>query len=103
MIFYNKVIRDQIPKIIEKSGKNYEVKKLNDEEYLNGLIEKLVEETNEFLEDEDINELADILEVIYAIARLKGISKKQLEEMRRAKEITNGGFNENLYLVKTYE
>lgn len=62
-----------------------------------------MEETEEFLEDENINELADILEVVYAIARLKGVSKEHLEEIRKEKEKTNGGFNQNLYLIKTYE
>lgn len=103
MIVYNKVIRDHIPEVIEKSGKKYEIKVLNDEEYLAGLKKKLVEEIDEFIEADDVNELADILEVVYSIARLKGVSKKQLEEMRKAKETMNGGFNKNLYLIKTYE
>jgi predicted house-cleaning noncanonical NTP pyrophosphatase (MazG superfamily) len=103
MRVYNKVIRDNIPEIIEKSGMKYEIKELNNDQYLEGLKEKLEEELKEFKEEEDIEELADILEVIYAIARLKGVSREQLEEIRKKKEETNGGFNQNLYLIKTYD
>ncbi|TCZ70213.1 phosphoribosyl-ATP pyrophosphohydrolase [Paenibacillus albiflavus] len=102
MKVYNKVVRDHIPEIIEKSGMKYEMEELDNKQFLEGLIEKLTEELEEFKEEEDIKELADILEVVYAIARLKGVSKEQLEEIRKHKEETNGGFNKNLFLIKTY-
>jgi len=102
MKVYNKVVRDNIPQIIEKSGMKYEMKELDNNQFLEGLKEKLTEELEEFKEEEDIQELADILEVVYAIARLKGVSKEQLEEIRKHKKETNGGFNKNLYLIKTY-
>lgn len=103
MIYYNKVIRDNIPSIIEKSGKKYEVHELNDDDFLVGLKKKLLEEIDEFNDCEDVKELADVLEVVYAIARLKGVSREELEEMRKAKVDSNGGFDNNLYLVSTYD
>ncbi|MBU5672813.1 nucleoside triphosphate pyrophosphohydrolase [Paenibacillus brevis] len=103
MKIYNKVIRDEIPGIIEKSGKKYEIKELDDEQYLEGLKEKLAEELDEFQMAEEIEELADMIEVIYAIARLKDVSVEQLEELRRKKVETNGGFTKNLLLIKTYD
>lgn len=103
MTYYNKVVRDNIPSIIEQSGKKYEVHELNDDDFLVGLKTKLLEEINEFNDGEDVAELADVLEVVYAIARLKGVSREKLEEIRKAKADSNGGFDNNLYLVKTYD
>lgn len=100
---FNKVIRDRIPEIMDRNGTKYEIKQLDDGEYLQGLKEKLVEELEEFQEEEDITELADILEVVYAIARCKGITEVELDEIRQQKVLTNGGFHNNLFLIKTYE
>ncbi|GAA0349607.1 putative house-cleaning noncanonical NTP pyrophosphatase (MazG superfamily) [Bacillus horti] len=103
MKIYNKVIRDNIPEIIMKNGMKYEIRELDDQTFLEGLKEKLNEEIDEFKAEEDVEELADLLEVVFAIARLKGVSKDQLEEIQKKKEVTNGGFHKNLFLVKTYE
>ena len=82
LIKYNKAIRDKIPQIIESSGKNCNVKKLSDSEFLAELEKKLVEELNEYQESKDVEELADILEVIYRVAQLRGVSKEELEKIK---------------------
>lgn len=70
IITYNKLVRDRIPEIIEASGKTCRTTVLNDTEYLPMLDAKLDEELAEYHKDQDIEELADLLEVIYAaIAR----------------------------------
>ena len=73
---YNKLVRDKIPEIIEKDNKKCEIKILNDEEYKKALSLKLVEEANEFLESNNIDELADVLEVIDAIKKAFNFNKK---------------------------
>ena len=69
---YNKAIRDKIPEIIQKDGHSCSVKTLSDEEFLEHLEKKLSEEVAEYQNDKNPEELADILEVIYRIAQLKG-------------------------------
>ncbi|RMW37347.1 MAG: phosphoribosyl-ATP pyrophosphohydrolase [Candidatus Nitrosopelagicus sp.] len=101
MTEYHKAIRDKIPEIIRVSGKNCNVKTLSDDEFLKELEKKLVEELNEYQESKDVEELADILEVIYRIAQLRGISKEKLEEIRINKVEKRGAFEKNLFLVDT--
>lgn len=96
---YNKAIRDKIPEIIEKSGSKCNVKALSDEQFLEKLEEKLSEEVAEYQNDKNSEELADILEVIYRIAELKGVTKEELEKIRVKKRDERGGFEKNLFLI----
>ena len=70
---YNKAIRDRIPEIIIKNGKKCNIVTLSNNEFLVEMERKLSEELNEYLESKSENELADILEVVYRIAELRGI------------------------------
>jgi predicted house-cleaning noncanonical NTP pyrophosphatase (MazG superfamily) len=98
---YNKAIRDKIPEIIKNSGNDCNVKKLSDEEFLAKLEEKLQEEVQEYKESKSPEELADILEVIFRVAELKGMTKNQLEQLRERKSQERGGFKDNLFLIDT--
>ena len=69
MTVYNKLVRDKIPDIITASGKHPVTRVLSNEEYLAELDKKLIEEGNEYQADKSLEELADMLEVIYAIAK----------------------------------
>ena len=103
MVIYNKAIRDKIPEIIRESGEKFNVKKLNDSEFLVQLEKKLSEEVTEYQNDKNPEELADILEVVYRIAQLQGISKEELEKIRIKKLQDRGGFDKNLFLIDTSE
>lgn len=81
-----KLVRDRIPEIIEKEGRKPYVRILDDQEMMKCLENKLQEEVNEYVEDRSVEELADILEVIYALCKMKGISKEELEQTRAVKE-----------------
>ena len=98
---YNKAIRDKIPEIIKNSGNSCNVKKLSNEEFLEKIEAKLSEEIDEYQNDKNPEELADILAVIYRIAELKGISKEELEKIRIGKVEKRGAFEENLFLIDT--
>lgn len=100
-MIYNKAIRDKIPEIIEKSGHTCNFKTLNDEEFLIEIQKKLSEEVKEYQSNHDDTELADILEVVYRIAQLKGISKEELEKIRTKKTEDRGCFDKNLFLIDT--
>ena len=103
MTKFNKAIRDKIPEIIQKDGHTCNIQTLSDEKFLVEIEKKLSEEVAEYQNDKNPEELADILEVIYAIAQLKGISKEELEKIRIKKLQDSGGFEKNLFLIDTSE
>ena len=98
---YNKAVRDKIPEIIKKDGHECKVQTLSDSEFLSKLEEKLVEELQEYQESKSVEELADILEVIYRIAQLRGTSKEHFEEIRAKKADDKGKFENNLFLIES--
>ena len=100
---YKKAVRDKIPEIIQESGKSSNVKTLSDDEFLIEIEKKLSEEIIEYQKDKNPEELADILEVIYRIAKLRGISKEELEKVRIKKSKERGSFEKNLFLIDTSE
>ena len=99
MTVYNKAIRDKIPEIIKESGGNYNVKTLSDEEFLVELDKKLDEEIKEYHESKSVEELADIVEVIQKISKLRGTKLEDFEKIRLEKVKKRGGFDKNLFLI----
>ena len=89
-IHYNKLVRDNIPEIIKNSGKCCETEILSNKEYLIMLERKLDEELAEYKKDKSMEELADLLEVIYAIIKAKHYSIEQVEDIRVKKAQKNG-------------
>lgn len=97
---YNKLIRDKIPEIIESTGNTCKIEVLNGTDYLTFLENKLEEELVEYKEEGKIEELIDIIEVIYAISQARGYSVDDLEKARMAKLEKNGGFVKKLRLLE---
>ena len=95
---YDKLVRDNIPEIIKRDGKSAKVHIADDIEYDKRLKEKLLEEANEFAASGDPEELADVLEVVYAIAINKGIHKVQLESIVQKKRNEKGSFEKRIVL-----
>lgn len=102
-IVYNKLVRDRIPEIIEADGKICITEVLTDEEYLKMLDAKLDEELAEYHKDQDIEELADLMEVIYAVTKARGYSIEELEKVRVLKAKKRGAFNEKIFLIEVAE
>lgn len=100
---YNKLVRDKIPEIISLDKKHPVVWTLDEEEKYCCLRHKLLEEVQEFLEDENAEELADIKEVILEIMKMLNISAEEVEEKRVKKFKERGGFSEGVYLVGVYD
>jgi len=103
VITYNKLVRDRIPEIIESSGKTCKTKVLDDAEYLRMLDAKLDEELAEFHKDQNIEELADLLEVIYATTIARGYSVEELEQVREQKAEKRGTFRRKILLLEVRE
>ena len=102
-IIYDKLVRDKIPEIIEKSGKQCEIEILSDEKYLEMIDKKLDEELAEYHKDKNLEELADLLEVIYAATNARGYSLEELEKVRAEKAEKRGGFDKKILLKKVIE
>ena len=100
MIEHNKLVRDKVPEIIRNDGKSCSVKVLKPSEMLGALRMKLSEEIDEFLVANDPEELADILEVVFALTEYLGVSRVELEEMRVAKAAKNGAFSRRFKLLE---
>lgn len=100
---YDKLVRDKIPDIIRKQGQIPVTHVATDDEYWQKLKEKLKEEIKEFASNETEEELADILEVVYAICEFKSIDKEQLELLRQQKVNERGGFTKRIILEETRE
>ena len=100
---HEKLVRDLIPQIIEENGHEAVIKTLEDEEYLMALKEKLREEVEEYIESEDVEELADIMEVIHAFLEFHTLSYSEVENVRQKKLEERGGFSGKIFLIETSE
>lgn len=103
MPYKNKLVRNLIPQIITDKGQKPEIRILNDEEFKRELDLKLQEEVQEYLTDDNCDELADILEVVYAIAATKGVSEIELGEIRLKKKQKRGGFEDKVFLISVQD
>ena len=99
-MIYNKLVRDKIPEIMEESGKNATFRQLSQAEYFPYLETKLDEEVGEYHADHTLEELADILEVVYALAAAQGCTKEELLAVYDRKHAQRGGFEKRLLLMK---
>ena len=104
---FNKLVRDNIPDIIASNGEEAVIKVLDDYEYKKELYKKLLEETNEVISskgsNETIEELADVLEILSAIAKLNGKMLDDVVEAAKQKKLKRGGFEKRIFLEKTYK
>ncbi len=100
---YNKLVRDRIPEIIEAQGNTCVVEVHSEEDYLRMIDAKLDEELAEYHRDQNLEELADLMEVIYAAALARGYTRDQLEAVRAKKAEERGGFEKKLLLKEVCE
>jgi predicted house-cleaning noncanonical NTP pyrophosphatase (MazG superfamily) len=104
MLTYNKLVRDKIPQIIENTGKKFSTEILNDQDYIKYLKEKSYEELDEYCaaesNEEAVEELADLLEIIQALAKHHGSSIEEVELVRQEKTEKRGGFEEKIFLIE---
>ena len=96
---YNKLVRDKIPDIIKAQGEVPQFRLLTGEEYTLELERKLDEETAEFHKEKNLEELADILEVVYALSENMGYAKEDLLRVFEQKHENRGGFQDGVYLI----
>lgn len=95
---YDKLVRDGIPEIIREIGERPVVHVADDAEYADRLADKLDEETAEFRESGELEELADVLEVVRAICRHRGVEFEQVQQLREEKASERGEFGDRVVL-----
>lgn len=102
-----KLVRNRVPEIIESRGQRPVFRKIPKSEMLHRLNLKLREEVDEVVRAEgreyQVEELADVLEVVYAYAEHVGSSRDELESIRVEKLGKRGGFDEGIFLVSVEE
>lgn len=97
-VLYDKLVRDEIPRMIQQNGNQCIYDVLSPAEYLRRLDEKLQEEVTEYRESGELEELADIGEVLLAILEYRGISRQAYEQAILQKRRERGGFSKRLLL-----
>jgi predicted house-cleaning noncanonical NTP pyrophosphatase (MazG superfamily) len=105
VIIHNKLVRDNIPKIIndqENQSCEYHIIE-NDDEYFKYLIKKVDEEIHEFYHNPSSEEMADVIEVLMEITRLKNIKHDVVEDTRVKKLEEKGGFKKRYVLEKVFK
>ena len=98
-----KLVRDKIPEIIREEGKTPIIEILSEERYLEELDKKLNEEVAEYQADKSIEEMADVLEVLFAICEARGYSVYELMQAREIKREKRGGFKDKIFWLGTEE
>ena len=96
---YNKLVRDKIPRMIENLGEKPNFRIMEEEEYILALEQKLDEEVGEFHRDKNTEELADILEVVFALAKTLDCSVDELMQVYQKKHDARGGFEKRIFLI----
>ncbi len=97
-VIHNKLVRDKIPEIIKDADKIPVIEILNKEDYKKKLDLKLHEELAEYIESDSVEELADLVEVIYNILAYKNIDLEEFERIRLKKVNKNGSFKDRILL-----
>lgn len=97
---YQKLVRDHIPEIIRQDGGTPVCRTLGEDELLSALRQKLSEEVQEYLLSGETEELADILEVVMALARTQGAPWEEVERILKEKRAARGGFEQGVFLER---
>ena len=104
---FNKLVRDKIPEIIKSNNEIPTTRVLDDKEYKEELLRKLLEECNEVInastKEETLEEIADTLEVLDSLIKLNNSNIEEVRKIQDTKRTKRGGFEKRLYLIKTEE
>ncbi len=98
---YNKLVRDRIPELLAAEGRIPMTQKLEEKDYRQALLDKLREEVAEFEESGQVEELVDILEVVYALGEMAEVDSESLDSIRQQKRWERGGFKQKVFLIET--
>lgn len=95
---YNKLVRDNIPHLIEESGRTLKSRIMNEEEYREALIDKIIEEIEEFRAKENEEEIADIYEALDCLINLKNYEPMHIDYLQLIKREARGSYKDRILL-----
>jgi predicted house-cleaning noncanonical NTP pyrophosphatase (MazG superfamily) len=102
---FRKLVRDEIPARIAEHGERANLAHIAKQESRTALVIKLFEEAQELLRaaspDEVTTELADLLEIVRAIAAATGSSWEEVQHVAEEKRQSRGSFGRNVVLMET--
>lgn len=97
---YNKLVRDRIPQLIRESGRNCSSRILNEDEYFDALLDKVVEEIEEYRLSGNEEELADVFEVLDCLVQLKEYEPMHIDYLKLIRREARGSFKERVQLIE---
>lgn len=97
-ITYNKLTRDDIPRIIEESGRKQTSRILNEKEYEEALINKIIEEIEEYRINNKEEEIADIYEILECLIELKEYEPMHIDYLQLIKREARGSYKKRILL-----
>ena len=100
---YNQLVKDNVPKILKEKGSKPHIRTLNDNEYISELEISLDEYVARYTETGGMNELADIMELVYAIAKFKGYDQTKFNALVADRKKKYGGYDNRTYLLNVDE
>ncbi len=96
---YNKLVRDRIPQLIKESGRNCSTRILDEDEYFDALLDKIVEEIEEYRASGNEEELADVYEVLDCLVQLKEYEPMHIDYLKLIRREARGSFKERVLLI----
>jgi predicted house-cleaning noncanonical NTP pyrophosphatase (MazG superfamily) len=100
---YNKLVRDKIPEVIERTGKKVSSHIAGELEYKEELFKKVYEELEEFKENPSAEEMADIFEVLEGLIKAYNIEMNDVFDIKEEKVRERGAFDERIILERVWE
>ena len=99
---FDKLGRDNAPELIEASGGKLKYHVVaNDDEFLDAVTQKVVEELEEVFESQSkqevIEELGDLEEILATFKKLIGVTQEEIDAARTAKREKKGAFEKRIY------
>ncbi|MDD3169849.1 MAG: nucleoside triphosphate pyrophosphohydrolase [Eubacteriales bacterium] len=96
---YNKLVRDKIPQLIRESGRSCTSRILDEKEYFDALLDKIVEEIEEYRISDNEEELADVYEVLDCLVALKEYEPMHLDYLQLIRREQRGSFKDKILLI----
>ena len=96
---YNKLVRDKIPQLIRDSGRKYTSRILSEEEYFDALLDKIIEEIEEYRISGNEEELADVYEVLDCLVEFKEYEPMHIDYLQLIRREARGSFKEKVLLI----
>lgn len=100
---HNKLVRDKIPEVIERTGKKFSTHIAGELEYKEELFKKVYEELEEFKENPCAEEMADIFEVLEGLVKAYNIEMNDVFDIKEEKARERGAFDEKIILERVWE